>query len=223
MRAPAGAEARSRLHRGAVARVAQPRGRHRPGVDGAERERLLELRRARDDLAVLVDRHAVAVEDELVLAADHVAEQHRGEVVARALDEHPLALGALARVVGRGREVHDHLGAGERLGGGGRPGLPDVLADREADGHAVQLEAGRRIARLEVALLVEHPVVGQVHLAVDRRHLAVGEHGGGVVDVVGALREPDQRDDPARRGASSSSAARGASRKCVFSSRSSGG
>ena len=55
-------------------------------------------------------------------------------------------------------------------------------------------------ARLEVALLVEHAVVGQVDLAVDRVHRAVGEHGGRVVDVLGALREADDRDDAVRVG-----------------------
>ena len=74
-----------------------------------------------------------------------VAEQDRRQVVARALDEHPLALRALAGVVGRGRQVHDHLRAGQRLGGGRRPRLPDVLADREPDRDAVRARtvAGR--------------------------------------------------------------------------------
>ena len=50
----------------------------------------------------------------------------------------------------------------------------------------------------EVAMLVEHSVVGQMHLAVDRVHVPVGEHGGGVVDVLGALREADDRDHTVR-------------------------
>ena len=52
---------------------------------------------------------------------------------------------------------------------------------------------------LEVALLVEDAVVGQADLAVDRLQLAVGEHGGRVVDVVGALGEADDRDDAVGR------------------------
>ena len=53
-------------------------------------------------------------------------------------------------------------------------------------------------ARLEVALLVEHAVVGQVDLAVDRVDRPVGEDGGGVVDVLGALGEADDGDEPVR-------------------------
>src|SRR5947208_1778746 len=58
------------MHRVAVARILEPARYDRARVDRADRERLLELRRARDDLAVLVDRNRVPVEDELVLAAD---------------------------------------------------------------------------------------------------------------------------------------------------------
>ena len=64
-------------------------------------------------------------------------------------------------------------------------------------------------ARLEVALLVEDAVVRQVHLAVDGHDAAVGEHRGGVVDVLGLLRDsPPRRRSPASRRASSWSAAR---------------
>ena len=49
----------------------------------------------------------------------------------------------------------------------GGPGLPDVLADRQPEAVVAQVEDGAGGARLEVALLVEDAVVGQVHLAVD--------------------------------------------------------
>ena len=81
-----------------------------------------------------------------------------------------------------------------------------------------------RVADLEVALLVEHAVVGQEHLAVDAAHLAVGEHGQRVEDVLGVLGEPDQRDRVAHvLREISSRARRPAARKWVLSSRSSGG
>ena len=63
----------------------------------------------------------------------------------------------------------------------GRAGVPDVLADRQADQRAVDLDQRRLRARLEVAALVEDPVVGQIALAVDRPHLAAGENGERVV------------------------------------------
>ena len=83
--------------------------------------------------------------------------------------------------------------------------------------------SGGRVADLEVALLVEDAVVRQEHLAVDALDLAVGEDGQAVVDVLGVLGEADQRDHALTDFATSSSARRPAARKCVFSSRSSGG
>ena len=47
---------------------------------------------------------------------------------------------------------------------------------------------------MEVAPLIEHAVIGQVNLAVDHLDGSVGEHGGGVVDVLGPLGEPDEGD-----------------------------
>jgi hypothetical protein len=46
------------------------------------------------------------------------------------------------------------------------PGLPDVGTDIHADAQALEFEHARRCTRLEVALLVEHFVVGQQVLVV---------------------------------------------------------
>src|SRR2546426_175285 len=62
------------VHRVAVPCVLQPPRDDRAGVDGADGERLLELRGACDHLAVLVESDRMTVEDQLVLAADEVAE-----------------------------------------------------------------------------------------------------------------------------------------------------
>ena len=146
----------------------------------------------------MVDDARLAVEDQLVLAADQRTEGDRAQVVARALDDHALAPRPLALVVRRRGDVDHEVGAGERLLEQRRAGDPDVLADGQPDGHAVDLDQRAAPARLEVADLVEDAVVGQADLAVDRLHAAVGEDGGGVVDVVGPLGEADDGDDVAR-------------------------
>ena len=184
-----------------------------------------ELGGAGDHRAVVVDDHRVAVEDELVLAADEVAERDRGEGVAGPLREHALALAALARVVGRGREVDDHAWrrpAPRRTAAARAPRCPRRSSGRStAPSSSISAAA---VARLEVALLVEDAVVGQVDLAVDAADLAVGEHGGGVVDVLGPLGEADEGDDVRRsRPRAARAAARASARKCSLSSRSSGG
>ncbi len=180
--------------------VAQARGPRGLDVDVAHQELLGELRRAGDHVAVVVDHERVTVEDQLVLAADERAEGHRGEAVARALGDHLLALAALAGLVGRGGDVEHQPRAGQRLVGHRRTGDPDVLADGEADLDPVDLDDRPAGAALEVAQLVEDPVVGQVDLAVDGLQAAVCQHRRGVVDVVGALGEADERHDALRVG-----------------------
>ena len=76
--------------------------------------------------------------------------------------------------------------------------LPDVLADRQPDRDAVDLDDRGAGAALEVADLVEDAVVRQVDLAVVRLHRSVGEDRGGVVDVQAALGVADDRDDAGR-------------------------
>ena len=163
-------------HRRPLARVAQPRGQRRLQVDGADDERLLELRRAHEHAALVVEQQRVAVEQQLVLAADHVAEGDRAQVVARALDQHPLALAALARVIRGGGGVQHQRRAGQSLVREGRAGRPDVLADGQAQPRVAELQHGAALADLEVALLVEHAVVREHRLAVDGLQLALGQH-----------------------------------------------
>ncbi len=92
------------------------------GVEVADQQLLLELRGPRDRLAGAVEHEGVAVEDELVLAADQSAEGDADAVLAGALGEQALALQPLPGVVGRGGDVDDQLGPGPGLLGwlGGR-------------------------------------------------------------------------------------------------------
>ena len=166
--------ARPRRRRRARAR-ARAGGRRaaagRPPRSGRRRRRAAPPRspaRARH-LALVVDHDRVAVEDQLVLPADRVAERDEARVVARADAQHLLALAVLADVERRRRDVRDQLRAGEREVGRRRPGLPDVLADRRPDEHLAEAEQEQVAAGREVAVLVEDAVVRQEALAVDAR------------------------------------------------------
>jgi hypothetical protein len=77
----------------------------------------------------------------------------------------------------------------------GVPGIQTSSQIVQADRHAVDLDDHGLRPGLEVPQLVEDAVVGQAHLAVDALHPPVGADRGGVVDVVVALGEPDDRDD----------------------------
>ena len=78
----------------------------------------------------------MAVEDELVLAADQVAEGEVGTVGACPFGEHRFPLAALAAVVRRTRGVGDQARARRGLDRGRRARRPDVLADRQSDAAA---------------------------------------------------------------------------------------
>jgi hypothetical protein len=183
---------------GAVPGIAQTNATRGGGVDGRDDQLFAELLAPGQDAALVIDHERMAVEHELILPPDEIAEGDCGDVVTRTLDQHPFALGALTDVIRGGRDVDQQRGPGQRLVGGRWPRLPDVLADRQSDQGVAELDQRAAGARLEVALLVEDAVVGQKHLAVDRLDRAAGEHGAGVVDIVGALREADQRDDSPR-------------------------
>ena len=131
----------------APADVAQPPPDRLGRVEIDDEQALLEAGRAGDHLALVVEHDGVAVEDELVLAADEVAEGEVRGVVARPGDEHLLAILGLADVERRGGEVDDQLRAREREVGGRRARLPDVLADRRADEHVAAAEQDELPAR----------------------------------------------------------------------------
>ena len=168
----------------------------RPLVEVDDEQSLLEAGRSGDDLALGVEDERVPVEDELVLAADGVAEDERAAVVPRPRREHLLALRVLADVERRRGEVDEDLRACLGALDGGRAGLPDVLADRQSESRLAVLEQHDVRAGLEVALLVEHAVVRQQPLAVDGTHVAVGAHEARVVEpAVCRVRRADERDD----------------------------
>ena len=171
------------------------------GGELANEQLLLELGGAGDHLAGRVDDDAVAVEDELILAADQVAEGEAGAAFAGALGEHRFALATLAAVVGRARRVGDQARTGRRLARRWRARHPDVLTDRQANRRPADLDRRRLDPGDEVALLVEDRVVGQPALTVDGAHRTLAEHRERVVGLAGIptagdrLGEADQGDD----------------------------
>ena len=208
----------------AAAHVAQPAPDRSDGIEVDDEQLLLEPGRAREHLALVVEHDRVAVEDQLVLAADGVAERDEARVVGRAHLEHLLALAVLADVERRGGDVRDQLRAGEREVGRRRARLPDVLADRRPDEHLAEAQQDEVVARREVPVLVEDAVVRQVALAVDVPDLAVREHEARVVEVGVEVRRADERRDAVRPpGDLVDRAPRGADEEPGRSSRSSGG
>ena len=133
-----------------------------------------------------------AVEHELVLAADLIDVDDRqvafGDARHRDVEAHLVLVALIGRAVrhdqqlgaGLGQALH-HLGA------------PDVLADRQPEAHTAKAHRAGIGPGNEHALLVEHPVVGQIDLETHGRDGAAIEHAIGVVELaVLHPRRPDQ-------------------------------
>ncbi len=178
-----------------AADVAQPPADGRDRVDVDHEKLLLEPGGAREHLALVVEHDGVAVEDQLVLAADRVAEREEARVVARTHAQHLFTLPVLADVERRRGDVRDQVSAGQREVGGRRPGLPHVLADRRRDEHVPEAQQHEVAPGREVPVLVEDAVVREVPLAIDAAHLAVREHEARVVQVGVEVRCADERRD----------------------------
>jgi hypothetical protein len=188
---------RQRHGRVAAARVEQAGAEDGPDVEVDDRGALAELGQARHDVAVVVDDERGAVEDQLVLPADLV---HVGDVAVRVLGarrDHALALDLSALEVRRAVRDGDELGTSRGLGRDGSVGTPHVLAHRDPDLDARDLEQLQRVvAGGEVPLLVEDRVVGQEALVVRPHDLSHGADRGGVVQVPSRVHEADHRGAP---------------------------
>ena len=174
--------------RGRLGRCCDPprqRSRH-PGdhVEARQQQLGLELRRARGHPAGGVEHERASVEHQFVLATDQVDVGHRQRRLGLAGAQRRLALALLAGVERRGVEVDQQprTGRGAR---GGDARVPGVLADAQADRNPADLDHARRIAGTEVALLVEHRVVGQLVLAVGGDHASAAQQRRGVVEGTG--------------------------------------
>ena len=146
--------------------------------------------------AIGVEHHRAAVEHQLVLPAHLVHVHQRATGVGGTRGQHALAAGRLAGVERRAVDVDVQLGAAGRLMRERAGGAPHVFADADAHLHAtddVQLVRVVLVAGGEVAGLVEHRVVGQQPLAIRAHHLAVGAHGGSVVQIAVGVDEAHHR------------------------------
>ena len=149
-------------------------------VEVDHQQRLGELRGAGDQHAVGTDHQGVPVEHELVLPADHV---HVGQG-RPGLHRPPRGQGepgvVLVHLVGRAVDHDEQPGPDLAHLGHGATVLPEVLADGQRDVDPGDPHDAGIGARDEVAELVEHPVVGQVVLAVPGDDAAPVQHGSGV-------------------------------------------
>ena len=148
----------------------------------------VELRSAGQQGAVRGDHHRVAVEHQLVLAADHVDVRHgRARLDGPALHQRQPHV-VLVQLVGGRVDVHDQADVGPP-GDRERPArLPDVLAHGERHVHPADADHPQGVAGDEVPVLVEDAVVGQVVLVVGDHDPAAVQQRERVAGAAAGLR-----------------------------------
>ena len=157
-------------------------------------------RRSVRDSAVGLHRERAAIEDQLVLATDHIDVDHRQAGFLNASARNGLAPCLRTDLIGRAVDGKQEIGAGLT---GTRAGLrlPDVLADRQANAHAADIDNSRRTTLAKIPLLVEDFVVRQEPLAVPGEYLAVAKQDAGVENgIVVVFRNAQQHGDTAHFG-----------------------
>jgi len=112
-------------------------------------------------LALAVEHFGAAVEDQLVLAAYLVEVDERQAGLIAAFRHQLAADPGFFLIIRRGIDGEQQLGP-RRLGGQRRTRLPEIFADEQTQLMATERHHTGIGRRSEVALLVEHPVVGQV-------------------------------------------------------------
>src|ERR1700730_1102877 len=132
--------------------------------------------------AIGIEAEGRAIEDKLVLAAELIEINERQFTLGNPRDGDRKTLVRLAapvrRTVGnkknltaRGGEVFDRVRS------------PNILADGNADAHALAHDRPRHRPRREHALFVEHPVIRQIGLETDRLDAAFAEQRIGIIAV----------------------------------------
>ena len=165
---------------------------HAPKPSSRPRPRKPEAESAR---AVGIEAEGRAIEDKLVLAAELIEINERQSALDNARDGDESRSSRLAAPVRRtvGNKKNFAACGGEAFD---RVRSPNILADGNADAHALERRRPRHRPRREHALFVEHAIIRQIGLEADRLDAAFVEEGIGVVAM--PILDPRQPDENRR-------------------------
>ena len=155
---------------------------------------LLKRRGLGDDAAIGIEHQRSAVEHQFVLTSHQIDIDDGAPGFGDPLAEHIQPLVQFADVIGRGIQVEDDLCSGRGHLAHRAARHPGVLTDGDAKGHSGYVVQNRFArAGLEVAALVEHPVIGQFPLVVHPRQPAMGPDPRGVPAAFDIVHKPHHR------------------------------
>ena len=126
---------------------------------------LVEGRRAKPGIAASINHERTAVENEFVLAANHIDIDQGHSRFSHPGSNDLFTLCLSAGFIRRSIDRDDALRTC-RAAGGDRLRIPDVFADLKSNANAIDAEHGGVLARPEVTFLVKHTVIRQFLLAV---------------------------------------------------------
>src|SRR3984893_13491133 len=142
--------------------------------------------------AIGIEAEGRAIEDKLVLAAELIEINERQFALGNPRDGDRKPLVRLAAPVRRtvGNKKNFAARGGEAFD---RVRSPNILADGNADAHALEGDRPRHRSRSEHALFVKHPIIRQIDLETDRLDAAFVEEGIGVVAMpIFSPRQPNE-------------------------------
>ena len=145
----------------------------------------------------VVDR-AGAIEYQLVLAAHCIQIGDEQLIVHGASGDHLFFKGTLARVKGRGVDVHDQLGAGLPLYHHWPHRIPDILTYVDSHPGAIYDVNRAGIPSSKITVFIEDPIVGKLHFLVSVDQLPVVADGRRVGGVGPNLDIADDHGDTSR-------------------------
>ena len=152
-------------------------------------------------MALGVEDDRPAVEHQLVLAAHLIDVDHVHRSVSGPGGQHRFPIGLLASVKRAPVEIEHHLSPTTGQLGDGPSGAPGVFADRHPELDSMELHQRQRLLPAgEVALLVEHRVVGQQTLVIAEHHLTLKTQGSPVEQISVEVDEANHRGAAAGAG-----------------------
>src|SRR5512139_2665758 len=119
-----------------------------------------------DHIAELIKNQTVSIEDQLILASNHVRIRDNDSVFPRYRRQHLFPRTTLADMKGRGIDIDAHVGTGCCLDTHGAVRQPNVVAYGHTDGRSVDEEQRKSPARTKIPAFIEYPVVGQIPFSV---------------------------------------------------------
>src|SRR5579859_7832591 len=175
----------------AAARIMQAGAENGSRIQVNNQHIFFKLFGTRDQLSLLIKDHAATIKNQFILTSHHIQIGHDHITIRCTSRQHHFTKSFFAGIVGRAIDIYDHLGSRVCLQSHWASRIPHILADSDANMHSIDEKDRRLVSRLEVAVLIENAVVGQVVFVIDTAEFSLVNDRGRVVDVMVTIHKPN--------------------------------